>query len=66
MVGQVDDFDTIFVRSASSRPWCWKTPSSSSTCPEYNILLKDGKGYPFVRLSTEPYPRFSMVNQQGE
>jgi excinuclease ABC subunit C len=31
--------------------------------PHYNILLKDDKGYPFVRLSKEEYPRFSLVNK---
>ena len=27
--------------------------------PHYNILLKDDKAYPFVRLSRESYPKFS-------
>jgi excinuclease ABC subunit C len=25
--------------------------------PKYNILLKDGKTYPFIRITNEPYPR---------
>ena len=33
--------------------------------PRYNILLKDDKGYPFVRLSKEAYPRFSLVNKMA-
>ena len=33
MVAQIDHFDTIVAGSASSRPWCWKTPSSSATSP---------------------------------
>ncbi|MDE6997240.1 MAG: excinuclease ABC subunit UvrC, partial [Oscillospiraceae bacterium] len=31
--------------------------------PRYNILLKDDKGYPFVRLSREAYPKFSIVSR---
>ena len=34
--------------------------------PRYNILLKDDKGYPFVRLSKEVYPRFSLVNRMAQ
>ena len=36
MVSQVDRFDTISTRFSSPanlRRWCWKTPSSSGTCP---------------------------------
>ena len=32
--------------------------------PHYNILLKDDKGYPFIRLDMrEDYPRFTVVNR---
>ena len=31
--------------------------------PKYNILLKDDKGYPFVRLGRGRYPKFTMVNR---
>ena len=32
--------------------------------PKYNILLKDDKGYPFVRLGSAPYARFEVVNRK--
>ena len=34
--------------------------------PRYNILLKDGKGYPFIRLdTTKAYPQFSIVSKRN-
>ena len=32
--------------------------------PKYNILLKDDKGFPFIRLGTEQYPKFSVENKK--
>ena len=65
MVGQVDDFDTIIVRS-EFEALILENSLIKQHMPRYNILLKDGKGYPFVRLSQERYPRFTMVNKQAE
>jgi excinuclease ABC subunit C len=30
--------------------------------PHYNVKLKDSSGYPFIKLPSGPYPRFSVVN----
>ena len=65
MVGQVDDFDTIIVRS-EFEALILENSLIKQHMPRYNILLKDGKGYPFVRLSQVRYPRFTMVNKQAE
>ncbi len=29
--------------------------------PRYNIKLKDGGGYPYIKLTNSPYPEFSIV-----
>ena len=63
MVGQVDTFDTIVVRS-EFEALVLENALIKQYMPRYNILLKDGKGYPFVRLSQESYPRFTMVNKK--
>ena len=34
--------------------------------PKYNILLKDAKSYPYIKVSMdEPYPRVTMVRQRS-
>jgi len=65
MVAQVDRFDTIFV-SSEFEALILENSLIKRHMPYYNILLKDDKGYPFVRLSAEEYPRFSMVNRLSE
>ena len=59
MVDQVDDFETIIVGS-EFEALVLENALIKQHMPRYNILLKDDKGYPFVRLSREAYPRFSM------
>ena len=34
--------------------------------PKYNILLKDDKGFCFIRKSAEQYPRFSVVYRKND
>ena len=62
MVSQIDHFDTIFV-SSEFEALVLENSLIKRHMPHYNILLKDDKGYPFVRLSKETYPRFSLVNK---
>ena len=62
MVSQVDHFDTIFV-SSEFEALVLENSLIKRHMPHYNILLKDDKGYPFIRLSKEDYPRFSLGNR---
>lgn len=34
--------------------------------PKYNILLKDGKGYSYIKVSKEEYPRISVEHQKDD
>ena len=65
MVSQVDHFDTIFVRT-EFEALILENSLIKHHQPRYNILLKDDKGYPFVRLGREPYPRFSLVGKTAD
>lgn len=64
MVSQVDHFDTIFV-SSEFEALILENSLIKQHMPHYNILLKDDKGYPFVRLSDEAYPRFTIVGRMA-
>ena len=66
MVSQVDRFDTILVRS-EFEALVLENSLIKRYMPRYNILLKDDKGYPFVRLEKgADYPRFSLVSRAEE
>ncbi len=66
MVSQVDHFDTIFV-SSEFEALILENSLIKHHQPRYNILLKDDKGYPFVRLAKdEAYPRFTLTNKAAE
>ena len=66
MVSQVEKFDTIVVRS-EFEALILENSLIKRHQPRYNILLKDDKGYPFVRLDEkESYPRFTMVSKAAE
>jgi len=65
MVGQVDTFDTILVGS-EFEALVLENALIKQYMPRYNILLKDDKGYPLVRLSRESYPKFTLVSRPAE
>ena len=62
MVSQVDHFDTIFVTS-EFEALVLENSLIKRHMPRYNILLKDDKGYPLVRLSRGRDPKFTLVNR---
>ncbi len=65
MVSLVDRFDTIIVGS-EFEALLLENSLIKRHMPRYNILLKDDKGFPFVRLSKEDYPRFSVVSRTAQ
>lgn len=63
MVAHIDHFDTI-VAGSEFEALVLENSLIKRHKPRYNIMLKDDKGYPYIRLTVkEPYPRFSMVNR---
>ncbi len=61
MVQKVADFNVIVV-SSEFESLILENSLIKQHQPHYNILLKDDKGYPFIRLDKKaPYPRFTIT-----
>ena len=66
MVAKVADFDVIVVNS-EFEALVLENSLIKRHRPHYNILLKDDKGYPFIRLDVaKEYPSFSLVNRTAK
>ena len=66
MVSQIDHFDYILADN-EFEALVLECSLIKRHKPRYNILLKDDKGYPYIRLSVnERYPRFSLVSRIAE
>ncbi len=66
MVSHVDDFDVI-VAASEFEALVLENSLIKRHQPHYNILLRDDKSYPFLRLDErEEYPRFTLVNRARE
>lgn len=63
MISQIDHFETIFANSELDALLLENTLIKKYK-PKYNILLKDDKGYPFIRIGNEPYPRLSLASRR--
>ena len=65
MVSQIDHFDVI-IADSEFEALVLECSLIKRHQPRYNILLKDSKGYPYIRLSKEAYPRFSLASRAAE
>ena len=65
MVSQIHHFDVIVVQS-EFEALVLECALIKRHQPRYNILLKDSKGYPYIRLSAEKYPRFSLASKAAD
>ena len=63
MVSHIDYFDVI-VAASEFEALVLECSLIKRYMPKYNILLKDDKGYPYLRLNMKDiYPRITMVNK---
>lgn len=63
MVSKIDHFDVI-VAASEFEALVLECSLIKRHQPKYNILLKDDKGYPYLRLDMrEAYPSITMVNK---
>lgn len=63
MVSQVDHFETI-AAATEFEALVLECSLIKHYMPKYNILLKDDKGYPYLRIDLrEAYPEFTLANR---
>ena len=63
MVSHIDHFDVI-VAASEFEALVLECSLIKRYMPKYNILLKDDKGYPYLRLNMKDiYPRITMVSK---
>ena len=63
MVSKIDHFDVI-IAASEFEALVLECSLIKRYLPKYNILLKDDKGYPYIRLSIkDPYPLLEIANE---
>lgn len=66
MISNISDFSVI-IAASEFEALLLENSLIKHYAPKYNILLKDDKGYPFVRLDLKSdYPRFSITSKRAE
>lgn len=66
MVSQIHHFDVI-VADSEFEALVLEDSLIKRHQPRYNIIQKDDKGYPYIRLTVnEPYPTFSLTRKPAE
>ncbi|MBQ8860419.1 MAG: excinuclease ABC subunit UvrC [Ruminococcus sp.] len=65
MVENVDDFEYI-ITDSEFEALILECSLIKQHTPKYNILLKDDKGYSYVKVTNEEYRRISYVLQKGD
>lgn len=63
MVSKIDHFDVI-IAASEFEALVLECSLIKRYLPKYNILLKDDKGYPYLKLDMkQPYPKIEMVSK---
>lgn len=65
MISNIDSFETIFAATELDALLLENTLIKKYK-PKYNILLKDDKGYPFIRIEAGAYPRLTVANRREQ
>lgn len=65
MIQNACEFDVIVCQS-EFEALVLEASQIKAHAPKYNILLKDDKGYSYVKVTREAYPRLSAVLQKDE
>ena len=64
MVSMIDDFEYI-ITSSEKEAFLLEINFIKEYHPKYNIMLMDGKTYPYICLTSETHPRVIMTREIG-
>ena len=64
MVSMIDDFEYI-ITSSEKEAFLLEINFIKEYHPKYNIMLMDGKTYPYICLTSEAHPRVIMTREIG-
>ena len=64
LVSEIVDFEFI-VTESNIEALLLEINLIKENKPKYNIMLKDGKSYPFIKITNERYPRL-IITRQGK
>lgn len=64
MVSSVSDFD-VYHTSTELEALLLENRFIKQYMPRYNIKLKDSKGYPYICVSNDEYPRITVENERN-
>ncbi|WP_314064633.1 excinuclease ABC subunit UvrC [uncultured Vagococcus sp.] len=62
LVSEIDDFEYI-VTESNIEALLLEINLIQKNNPKYNIMLKDDKSYPFIKITNEKYPRLTITRQ---
>lgn len=62
MVANISDFEFI-ITATEREAFVLECNLIKANKPHYNILLKDSKTYPFIKISAEKYPKISFTRR---
>ena len=62
LVSEIEDFEFI-VTESNIEAWLLEINLIKENKPKYNIMLKDDKSYPFIKITNETYPRLIITRQ---
>ncbi|MBE7024893.1 MAG: excinuclease ABC subunit UvrC [Ruminococcaceae bacterium] len=63
MIEKIEDFEYILT-DTEFEALCLESNLIKTHKPRYNILLKDDKGYPFIKITAEDYPRITLARKK--
>ncbi|MGC6769974.1 excinuclease ABC subunit UvrC [Enterococcus sp. LJL128] len=62
LVSEIEDFEYI-VTESNIEALLLEINLIHKNDPKYNIMLKDDKSYPFIKITSEPYPRLLITRK---